>query len=126
MHTYINNKVLITTSDWFYAPDGKYYKSVWGTLKGVHEAGKSLGFIPNRSHANWYIEIGNMTLMGCRVMYVIKCDSPFFGRVKDWNQEKGEYFEYERPSVIYNADVADINAGDIKETLKVCHNALQT
>jgi len=57
MHSYINQKVLLTSQNWFYAPDGKQYKAVWGTLKGIHEAGKTLGFIPNRSHANWFLEI---------------------------------------------------------------------
>lgn len=64
MHTYINKKVLITTDRWFYGTDGKQYRAVYGTLKGIHEAGKTLGFIPNRSHANWFIEIGSITIMG--------------------------------------------------------------
>lgn len=71
----IGKKVLITTSNWFIAPDGKDYRAVHGTLKGVHEAGKSLGFIPNRSHANWFIEVGSMIIMGCQVMYVIECET---------------------------------------------------
>jgi hypothetical protein len=51
MHPYINKKVLITTDRWFYAPNGKQYRAAFGTLKGVHEAGETLGFIHNRAHA---------------------------------------------------------------------------
>jgi hypothetical protein len=106
MHEYINKTVLLTSQSWFYAPDGKQYKSVWGTLKGIHEAGKTLGFIPNRSHANWFIEIGNMTIMGCQVLFVVLCDKPEMGPVTDWTYEKegGKAIEYERPTAIYIAD----------------------
>lgn len=31
----IGDKVLVTTDDWFLAPDGENYKSVYGTVKGV-------------------------------------------------------------------------------------------
>jgi|GEM_PF-3133273 len=106
MHNYINQKVLITCNGWFYAPDGLQYKVVFGTLKGVHEASKTLGFIPNRSHANWFIEIGNMTIMGCQVMYIIQTNNPKLGEVMDWKQEEGKCttVEYKRPTAIYNAD----------------------
>jgi len=102
----INKKVLITTQNWFTAPDGKDYKSCWGTLKAIHEAGKSLGFIPNRSHANWFIEVGNMIIMGCQVMYVIDCpEKPKMEMVKAWTShaEKG-IIEYDRPTIIYMAE----------------------
>ena len=36
MKTEIGKKYLITTDDWFYAPDGNNYKSVFGTLTGVY------------------------------------------------------------------------------------------
>lgn len=104
MHNLINKKVLITTQGWFYGTDGKQYKAVHGTLKGVHESGKTLGFIPNRSHANWYIEIGEMIIMGCQVMYIIQCDSVNTNNVIDWSteleSEKG-IKEYERPTAIF-------------------------
>lgn len=41
MQNFINKKVLVTTQNWFYGKDGKQYKSVHGTLKAVHEAGKN-------------------------------------------------------------------------------------
>lgn len=73
---YVGQKVLISCN-WFVGPDGKDHGAVWGTLKGVHEAGKALGFIPNRAHANWFYEIGTMIIMGCQVKYMCLCpDKP--------------------------------------------------
>lgn len=102
----IGNKVLITTSNWFYGPDGKSYRAVWGTLKGVHEAGKTLGFIPNRSHANWFIEVGDMNIMGCQVMYVLKCDNkPNTDKTPDWQSDAiNGLKEFDRPSAILLVD----------------------
>lgn len=106
MHSYIGKKVLITTSGWFYAPDGKQYRSLYGTLIGIHEAGKTLGFIPNRSHANWFIEVGKITIMGCQVLYFIQCDErPNLGTASDWSFDKDKGLEqYERPSAIFETE----------------------
>lgn len=104
MLEYVGKKVLITTSNWFIAPDGIQYKAVHGTLKGVHEAGKSLGFIPNRSHANWFIEVGDMVIMGCQVMYVVKTETVNTGDVEEWKSESdsiGKAVKYLKPTSIY-------------------------
>ncbi|MDH7463994.1 hypothetical protein QEG73_22015 [Chitinophagaceae bacterium 26-R-25] len=104
MQDLLNKKVLITTSNWFYAPDGKQYKAVHGTLQGIHEAGKALGFIPNRSHANWFIQIGQMTIMGCQVMYVIQCETINGGEVESWVEDNAKpevITTFLRPSTIY-------------------------
>ena len=107
MKNLIGKNVLITTQDWFVAPNGSEYKACYGELKGVHEAGKTLGFIPNRSHANWYIEIGNMIIMGCQVMYVIEApERPNFSIAKAWSSiPEGGIKEYERPCLIYDASL---------------------
>lgn len=83
MHSYINKKVLITTNDWFYGKDGRQYKSIHGTLKGIHEVSKIFGFTPNRNHANWVIEIGDVTIMGCQVLYCEACEDVHAGPVKE-------------------------------------------
>jgi hypothetical protein len=102
MHNFINKKVLITTSSWFYGQDGKSYRGVHGTLKAVHEAGKTLGFVPNCSHANWFIEIGEMIIMGCQVMYIVECPHIHTGDVTDWSTDPTTGItEYERPTAIY-------------------------
>jgi hypothetical protein len=101
MQQFINQKVLITASGWFYGPDGRQYRAAWGTLKAIHEAGKTLGFIPNRSHANWFVEIGSMVIMGCQVLYIMRCDQkPNDGFAKDHSAEAGILREFERPSHI--------------------------
>lgn len=105
MINFINKKVLVTTQQWFYAPDGIQYRAVYGTLKAVHEAGKTLGFIPNRAHANWFIEIGSMIIMGCQVLYVNQSDTIHTGNVEEWKADdtKG-LVSYERPTAIYITD----------------------
>lgn len=87
---FINQKVLITTSEWFVGPDGKDHKAVWGTLKGVYEAGKHLGFIPNRAHANWFYEVGDIIMMGCQVKYICLCSEQPKEDVQAWTFEKDD------------------------------------
>jgi hypothetical protein len=104
MQNFIGKKVLITTQSWFYGKDGRQYRAVHGTLKAVHEAGKELGFIPNRSHANWFIEIGELIIMGCQVMYVLETETVNTEKVEDYsiNENIPEGIKtYERPCAIY-------------------------
>lgn len=104
MQNLVGTKVLVTTEGWFYGRDGKQYKAVHGTLKGIHEASKTLGFAPNRTHANWYLEVGEMFIAGCQVMYVCACEWVDSGRVQDWSADGQSVAEYERPSAIYVTD----------------------
>ena len=103
MHEYVGKNVLITTQSWFLAPNGQTYRAVWGTLKSINEAGKTLGFIPNRSHANWFIGIGKMTIMGCQVMYIIQCDDkPNTGEHLSWHSDAANGLKtFQEPSHIY-------------------------
>lgn len=100
---FLNHNVLCTTQNWFVAPDGKQYRAIWGKLNAIHEAGKELGFIPNRSHANWFYEIGKTIIMGCQILYLLRCDEkPNTEIVKDSSaDEKGETKYSERPTMIY-------------------------
>jgi len=106
MKQHLNKNVLVTTGAYFIAPDGKEYRAIWGELKAIHEAGATLGFIPNRSHANWFVEIGNTIVMGCQVLYFIACEDPNLGRATNWESgtDGGTSKEYEHPSKIYNAN----------------------
>jgi hypothetical protein len=82
MKAYLNQKVIVTTSAWFYAPDGKLYRAVWGTLKGVLAAKDVLGFTVNASHANFYVEVGDVVIAGCQALYCVRCDNrPDFEKV---------------------------------------------
>jgi hypothetical protein len=103
MKDFLNQKVLITTQSWFYAPDGMNYRAVWGTLKGVHAAKDVLGFTVNASHANFYIEIGNTVIAGCQALYCIRCDErPDHNRVTHTMYDiPNGLKQVERPNEIY-------------------------
>jgi hypothetical protein len=70
----INDKVLITTNEWFFAPDGEVYKAVFGTVKAILTAEETLGVKTNSKSTNWYVQVGNMTIAGCQIHYCIKTD----------------------------------------------------
>ena len=69
-----DKKYLITTDNWFFAPDGKQYRAVFGTVKGVLNDKDTLGIKTNRHSSDWYISIGNMYIAGCQVHYCIQTD----------------------------------------------------
>jgi hypothetical protein len=100
---HIGKNVLVTTADWFYAPNGKSYRAVWGTLKGVKTAEDTLGIRPNGKSTNWYMQIGNMTIAGCQINYVVQTDAVHFGEVEDYQGHEGQYHKGVRPGAIYHA-----------------------
>lgn len=102
----IGDQVLVTTDNWFYAPDGAQYRAVFGTVHAVRTAEDTLGVKPNSRSMNWYLEIGNMTIAGCQIHYVVKTDraSVNLGDAQDWKSGENAFEKFVRPSVIYNAD----------------------
>lgn len=70
-------RYLVTTDNWFTAPDGQQYKAVWGTcyVKNITEV---FGFTPTRPSTNWYMEVGvegkEMILAGCQIHYSVRCE----------------------------------------------------
>ena len=103
----IGDKVLLTTFAHFFAPDGKQYRGVFGTVKGVHSSEDTLGIKTNNKSTNWYIEIGNMIIAGCQVNYAIKTKECNFERVDEFSWGENIYHEFTRPTLIYNADQED-------------------
>jgi hypothetical protein len=101
----IGDRMLITTDEFFTAPDGLQYKSVVGTVKAIHDAENVLGIKTNEKSTNWYIEIGNMIVAGCQVHYVIKSNIVNCNHVKDTSWGKEGVREFIRPSMIYDADI---------------------
>jgi len=103
MKDYIGKKVLITCSSFFVAPDGAEYRAAYGTLKGIHESKDQFGFIPSRQHTNWMVEIGNITITGCQVLYCMLCENePVLGPAKGWTTDAAVGIkEFERPSLIF-------------------------
>lgn len=99
-------KYLITTSDWFMAPNGRQYKSVFGTVNSINDADSSLGLKTNRNSTNWYVMVGNMMVAGCQIHYVIETDEVLPEGIPAINHEvvNGEVKHFNLPSPIYHAD----------------------
>lgn len=98
------DKALVTTDNYFVAPDGRQYRAVFGTVKAARTAEDTLGIRPNGKSTNWYLEIGNMTIAGCQVHYLTRCENVKIGPVTEWNMHEGRHVPSERPCVIYYAD----------------------
>lgn len=113
MKDLIGKKVLLTTNGWFLAPNGLQYKGVHGTLKAINTSENTLGFTPSRTHTNWYLEVGNMTISGCQILYCVESNDCNFGKVEDFTSDrthdnvmKGREAEsFLRPTYIYNSDL---------------------
>ncbi len=101
----VGKKALITTDNWFMAPDGLQYKAVFGTIIRAASAEETLGIKTNARSSNWYVEIGNMTIAGCQIHYGIRTDKCNLGYAPEFTTIDGSVKEYMRPSTIYNADV---------------------
>ena len=104
MNIQIGDKALITTDNWFYAPDGKKYKAVWGTVHGVQSSEQTLGVKTNAKSTNWYVLIGDMVLAGCQIHYAIKADKVNFENIWDYQYSEQKSLVHERPCEIYNSD----------------------
>lgn len=64
---------LITTDNWFYAPNGDQYRGVWGRCQLVR-AEDLLGRKPERS-ADWGVLVEDeLFVAGCQIHYVRKTD----------------------------------------------------
>lgn len=100
----IGTKVLITTDNWFYAPDGKQYRSAYGTVRGIHTDEKTLGIRTNARSTNWYVQVGDLMIAGCQVHYAVRTDKCDLGSTPDWKEVDGVVVEYLRPTCIYDAD----------------------
>lgn len=102
----MQGKYLITTDAWFYAPDGKQYKAVWGDVQIVEDT--FLGLKTNRNSTNWFAKVGNeqnhIIIAGCQIHYAVKCDEkPNIETVEDWSTNDNGINKYVRPTTIYVA-----------------------
>jgi len=101
----IGDQFIITTNNWFYAPDGKQYRGVYGTVHRVLNSEETLGVKTNSKSTNWYIQIGNMLIAGCQIHYAVKSDNCNTGMVDDFAIDNTNgIIHFRRPSSIYNAD----------------------
>ncbi|MGN6519558.1 MAG: hypothetical protein ACTHK2_09065 [Dokdonella sp.] len=104
LNVQIGDLVLVTTSNWFYGPDGRQYRAVHGTLRAILTAEQALGVKPRQPSTNWYAQIGEVLIAGCQIHYAIRAPRVHLGDVEDWNVDAGAYHRGVRPSVILNAD----------------------
>lgn len=105
MKLQIGKTYLVTSDNWFYAPDGESYKAAWGTLHAVHSDEETIGFKAQRPSTNWYLSIGNMLIAGCQIHYAIQCDKPTFAPPTQDITHEGKHIEAKGTlSRIYNAN----------------------
>lgn len=103
----MKGKFLVTTDNWFYAPNGLKYRSAWGEVTILEDS--VLGVKTNRNSVNWYAHIGSeekgIIVAGCQIHYAVKCsEMPHAGRVTDNSYQGDKYIEFERDSEIYIAE----------------------
>lgn len=109
LQQFADNNFLITCDNWFVAPDGKQYRSVWGKVT-VHSDSETLGIKTNIRSTNWYAKIGigerTVIVAGCQIRYACVCmKQPYTGMVDEIriNDTKGETFAIKRDNIIYLA-----------------------
>lgn len=109
LEQFADNNFLITCSNWFYAPDGKCYRGVWGKV-AIHSDADTLGIKTNNKSANWYAIVGeggkSVIIAGCQIHYAcVSMKPPHTGMVKEIriNETQGNTYEVERENIIYLA-----------------------
>lgn len=103
----MTGKYLITTNEWFIAPDGKNYKAAWGEVEIIEDS--FLGVKTNRMSANWFAKVGSekshLIIAGCQIHYATKCNSkPNTEPSEDWQADANKLNIYQRPNCIYIAE----------------------
>ncbi len=108
----IGQKYLLTTDQWFFAPDGESYRSVFGTVHALVDSEVALGMKTNRNSTNWYVAIGDMIVAGCQIHYAMRANSV--------NQAPSKHVELDHEGKrtiaenalprIYDADGSGLNA----------------
>ena len=53
----MKGKYLITTFEWFTAPDGRQYRAVWGGEVTILDDSRTLGVKTNAKSTNWYARV---------------------------------------------------------------------
>lgn len=99
-------KYLITTDNWFIAPDGLQYKAAWGVVEILQDS--FLGLKTNNRSANWFAKVGteskHVIIAGCQIHYAVRCrNKPENDKIDDFRINKNEdgVNYYNRPGYIY-------------------------
>ncbi|QGZ16194.1 hypothetical protein Hena1_00180 [Erwinia phage Hena1] len=96
-------KMLITTDNYFFAPDGKQYRAAWGVCHGVQDADSTLGLKSNRGASNWFVLLGNLLIAGCQIHYAVACDTMSFGKTHSYDIHEGVRKDFISDCMVYNA-----------------------
>ena len=106
----LTGKYLVQSDEWFLAPDGKYYRAVWGEIKVV-QSEEMLGIKTNARSTNWYVMVGNplihVIIAGCKIHHCVKCNKEVLNPsldVRDYVVHDGLINFYSRPNAIYIID----------------------
>jgi len=71
-------RYLVTTDNWFVAPDGQQYLSAWGRCEML-TTDNVFGFKPSRPSTNWFLKVGDdnrhVIIAGCQIHYAVRCES---------------------------------------------------
>ena len=108
----IGQKYLITTDNWFIAPDGEQYRSAFGTVHEIVNSEIALGLKTNAKSTNWYVLIGDMVLAGCQIHYAVRTnDVSFEPPYAEIDHDGKRHFAKCHMTRIYNADLSGFAAG---------------
>lgn len=104
---FADNNFLVTTDEWFTAPDGKMYRTVWGKIE-IHSSEQTLGIKTNIRSTNWYAIIGvggkRVIVAGCKIHFACVCmNKPFTGNITEKRTHELKTGEIERDNIIYLA-----------------------
>jgi hypothetical protein len=70
-------KFLVTTDNWFQAPDGENYRAAWGACVLLRTQ-DIFGFSPQKPSTNWFLKIGSedkfIIVAGCQIHFVVRCE----------------------------------------------------
>lgn len=99
-------KYLVTTDEWFIAPDGNSYCAVWGNVI-LQSDSETLGIKTNDKSTNWYAIVGthenHVVIAGCQLHYAVKCkDRPSDSGGTGWASDAQNGIKvYNVPNKIY-------------------------
>ena len=105
----IGKKYIVTTDNWFYGKDGKQYRGVFGTLKGVFDDKETFSISTNRNSTNWYAQIGSVRVAGCQIHYVVEADVEPSATVHETTWKDDVKTVEITPCRVYNADQGSVN-----------------
>ena len=108
----LGKNILVTTDQWFFAPDGSQYRAAYGKLLEVVDSKDALGIRTNSKSSNWYVQVGRVLIAGCQVHYAVNCEGAEmnFGDVESELTHEGKLTHQKTPTRIYNANFPEDNS----------------